>query len=90
MPLRGGRNEMSKMLRPVPGCPWWPYLRSLRTQILVGTDGRVPAGTERLRVAARPTTKVIHCQDPNGSITILANEPNPITRPVIPLQIHAP
>lgn len=83
------RNEQNA-LRPVPRCPWWPYVWSLRTQILVGADGRVPAGTERLRVAVPPTTKVIHCQHPNGSITILAHEPDPSTRPVILLQIRNP
>jgi hypothetical protein len=87
---RQAQRSEQNALRPVPRCPWWPYVWSLRTQILVGADGRVPAGTERLRVAVPPTTKVIHCQHPNGSITILAHEPNPSSRPVILLHIRTP
>jgi hypothetical protein len=87
---RRAQRQAHTVLRPAPRCPWWPYVWSVRTQIVVGTDGPVPAGPERLRIAAPPTTKVIHCQHPNGSISILAHEPNPNARPVILLQIRTP
>ena len=87
---RQAQRKNNDALRPVPRCPWWPYIWSVRNQITVGTDGRVPVGLERLRVAAQPTTKVIHCQHPNGSITILGHQPDPNQRPVILLQIGTP
>ena len=86
---RRARRQDQNVLRPAPRCPWWPYIWSVRTQLKVGSDGRVPAGLERLRVAPKPGTKVIHCQHPNGNITILAQEPNAAQRPVILLQIRA-
>lgn len=87
---RQAQRNNNDVLRPVPRCPWWPYIWSVRNPITVGTDGRVPVGLERLRVAVHPMTKVIHCQHPNGSITILAHQPDPNQRPVILLQIGTP
>ncbi len=87
---RRAHRQQHDVLRPAPRCPWWDYVWSVRTQLQVGPDGRVPAGTERLRVAAPPATKVVHCQHPNGTVTILAQEPNPKERPKILLQIRSP
>ena len=69
------------VLRPVPGCPWWPYVWSVRTQIKVGDDGRVPIGSERLRLETPPGTKVILCLHPTGHHSVLAHAPNPQQKP---------
>ena len=65
------------------------FVWSVRTSIKVGPDGRVPAGTERLRIARPVDTKIIHCQHPNGSITFLAHEPNARDKPIILLAVRA-
>ena len=82
--LREGRS----VLRPVPHCPWWPYVWSQRSRIVVGPDGRVPVGTDRLRVNAPPGSRLIHCLHPDLSITILAQEPLKDHRPVVLLKAH--
>jgi hypothetical protein len=68
-------------LRKAPDCAWWPYVWSQRTSIKVGSDGRVPIGSERLRVEASPGTKVIHCAHPTGQFSVLLKEPNPEATP---------
>ncbi len=83
------RREHRTVLRPAPRCPWWPYIWSLRTPLKVGPDGRVPVDQQRLRVAVSPGTRVIHCQHPDGSISILAHEPNARERPAPLLQVRA-
>ena len=77
------------MLRPVPRCPWWPYIWSVRTALKVGPDGRVPVGHDRLRVALSAGTRVLHCLHPNGTISILAHPPKLGERPALLLQICA-
>jgi len=86
---RRARQKKQNVLRPVPRCPWWAYVWSVRTPITVGPDGRVPAGLERLRIARPAGTKIIHCQHPNGNITFLAHQPNPQEKPVILLAVRA-
>ena len=86
---RRALRKNNNVLRPAPRCPWWPFIWSVRTPIKVGPDGRVPIGVERLRVGSLPSTNVVHCQHPNGNITILAHEPKPKQSPVILLQIRA-
>ena len=54
---------------------------SVRTLIKVGTDGRVPIGTQRLRIEKPPQTKVILCLHPTGHYSVLAAEPNPKEQP---------
>ena len=76
-------------LRPVPRCPWWPSVWSVRSSILVGPDGRVPIGTQRLRIQAPPRTRVVHCQLPNGDITILRHHPDHAAKPSILLHLQA-
>jgi hypothetical protein len=86
---RLAQREERSALRPAPRCPWWPYVWSLRTPIKVGPDGRVPVGTQRLRVGLSPGTRVVHCQHPNGDLTILANLPTPKEKPAILLKLRA-
>ena len=86
---RLAQREQRSALRPVPRCPWWPYIWSLRTPLKVGPDGRVPGGTQRLRVGVSPGTRVVHCQHPNGDLTILAHPPCPHEKPAVLLKIRA-
>lgn len=69
--LSSGRS----ILRPVPSCPWWKYVWSVRSTVTVGPDGRVPVGTQRIRVELPPRQRLVYCQHPSGDITILKNTP---------------
>ena len=73
----------------MPRCAWWPYIWSRRTRLQVGHDGRVPVGHERLRVGVSAGTRVVHCLQPNGTISILAHQPKAGERPALLLQIRA-
>lgn len=86
---RAAQREARSVRRPVPRCPWWPFIWSVRTPIKVGPDGRVPIGHERLRVGVAAGTRVLHCLHPNGTISILAHEPKTGERPALLLQIRA-
>jgi hypothetical protein len=77
------KKENRSALRPAPACPWWPYVFSQRTRIRVGDDGRVAVGNQRLSVNVPPRSKVIHCQHPNGDITVLQQPPQRGKLPVI-------
>jgi len=81
-------QENRSVLRPAPACPWWPYLWSQRTSLKIGDEGRVPIGTLRLRISAPPRTRVIHCQHPNGDLSILRHPPSKSTTPE--LLLHVP
>jgi len=77
------RKEKRSVLRPAPRCPWWAYVWSVRTTIKVGSDGRVPIGTQRLRIEKPPATKVILCLHPTGHHSVLATPPDPKQKPVL-------
>jgi len=77
------QKEERSVLRPVPRCPWWPYVWSLRTALRVGADGRVPIGVQRLRVERSPGTKVVLCLHPTGHHSVLAALPNANEKPVL-------
>jgi hypothetical protein len=81
------QREKRSVLRPPPRCPWWPYIWSLRTQLKIGPDGRVPIGSQRLRVGLGQGHRIVHCLHPDGSITILASEPKPGQRPAVLLHV---
>jgi hypothetical protein len=70
-------------LRPAPRCPWWDYVWSVRTAIQVGSDGRVPIGTQRLRIEKPPHTKVVLCLHPSGHHSVLAATPDPHQKPAL-------
>ena len=74
-------KEKRSVLRRVPACPWWPYVWSQRTVIRVGDDGRVPIGTQRLRIEKPPGTKVSLCLHPSGHHSVLAHAPDPQQKP---------
>lgn len=83
------QKENRSALRPAPHCPWWPYVWSQRTEINVGDDGRVPIGTQRLRLEVPPRTKVVLCTHPGGQYAVLAAPPNPKAKPQL-LSSNAP
>jgi len=76
-------NEKRSVLRPVPRCPWWPYVWSLRTGIKVSSDGPVPIGTQRLRVEPPPGTKIVLCLHPTDHHSVLAPPPDKNQKPVL-------
>jgi hypothetical protein len=76
-------KEKRSVLRPVPNCPWWPFVWSLRTNIKVGPDGRVPVGSHGLRVEAAPGSKVILAHHPSGHHSVLTAPPHHQQKPVI-------
>lgn len=75
-------KEKRSVLRPKPNCPWWPFVWSLRTGIKVGSDGRVPIGSQLLRVHAVPGSKVILCHHPSGHHSVLAAPPDHYAKPI--------
>ncbi len=77
------RKQNRWALRPVPRCPWWPYVFAQRTRVTVGSDGKVAVGSQRLPVEVGPGAKVIRCHHPNGDITVLKNPPQPNTLPIV-------
>lgn len=77
------RQEKRSVLRPAPRCPWWDYVWSVRTLIKVGSDGRVPIGTQRLRIEKPPETKVVLCLHPSGHHSVLAAAPDAKRTPAL-------
>jgi hypothetical protein len=85
-PLRAwnqAKKENRSVMRPVPRCPWWDYVWSVRTPIKVGTDGRVPIGTQRLRLERPPGSKVVLCLHPSGHHSVLAAPPDAAEKPLL-------
>jgi len=79
--------EKRSVLRAVPVCSWWPYVWSHRKIVSVGSDNRVPVGTQRLRIDKAPGSRVVRCLHPNGNVSYLEASPDPTKRPVVLLQI---
>jgi len=77
------KKEKRSVLRPAPHCPWWDYVWSVRTPIKVGSDGRVPIGTQRLRIQKPPQTKVVLCLHPSGHHSVLVAPPEFNQKPVL-------
>ena len=82
------RTEKRSVLRPVPACPWWPFVWSQRTRVRVGDDGKVPAGSQRLSIDAPPRSTVVHCLRPDGDIYYLRHAPDLKAKPL--LLLHCP
>ena len=76
-------------LRPVPTCPWWPYVFSQQTPVRVDDDGKVPVGPLRFPIQAPPRSTVLRCLRPNGDIFFLRSAPNPKLQPLVLLH-HPP
>lgn len=77
------RKEKRSALRPAPRCPWWDFVWSIRTTLKIGTDGRVPIGTQRLRLEKPPGTKVVLCLHPDGHHSVLAAPPDAQQKPTL-------
>ena len=77
------KKEKRSVLRPAPRCPWWGYVWSVRTLLRVGSDGRVPIGTQRLRIEKPPGTKVVLCLHPTGHHSVLASAPELKKQPAL-------
>jgi transposase InsO family protein len=82
------RSEKRSVLRPVPACPWWPFVWSQQTRVRVGDDGKVPVGAQRQSLEAAPRCYVIRCLRPDGDIYYLRHAPDPKAKPVVLL--HCP
>jgi hypothetical protein len=77
------RKEKRSALRPAPRCPWWDFVWSVRTTLKIGTDGRLPIGTQRLRIEQPPGTKVVLCLHPAGHHSVLAAPPDAQQKPTL-------
>jgi hypothetical protein len=77
------KKENRSAMRPTPRCPWWPYVWSVRTAIKIGMDGRVPIGTQRLRIERPPGTKVVLCLHTTGHHSVLAAPPLATEKPLL-------
>jgi hypothetical protein len=77
------RLEKRSVLRPMPRCPWWPYVWSLRTALQVGSDGRVPIGAQRVRLEYPPKAKVVLCLHPTGHHSVLTAAPDKKLKPIL-------
>jgi hypothetical protein len=82
------RTENRSVLRPVPNCPWWPFVWSQRLHVRVGDDGKVPVGSQRLAIDAPPRATVVRCLRPDGDIYYLHHAPDPKAKPIVLL--HCP
>jgi transposase InsO family protein len=81
-------TEKRSVLRPLPTCPWWPFVWSQQTNVRVGDDGKVPVGSQRQTINAPPRSKVIRCLRPDGDVYYLKQAPHPKAKPIILL--HCP
>ena len=77
------KREKRSVLRPTPRCPWWPYVWSVRTTLKIGPDGRVPIGTQRIRLEYPRGAKVVLCLHPTGHHSVLAAPPEKNTKPLL-------
>lgn len=80
--------EKRSVLRPVPACPWWPFVWSQQTSVRVGDDGKVPVGAQRQTIDAPPRSNVIRCLRLDGDIHYLRHAPNTKSKPIVLL--HCP
>lgn len=71
------------VLRPVPPCPWWPYVWSVQTATRTGPDGRILIGAYPVRLEIPPETKVVLCHHTSGHHSVLATKPKPGALPVL-------
>jgi len=83
-PAQAWQNSQSQgrsALRPLPRCPWWPYVWSVQKTLRTGPDGRIPIGTHPVRLEVPPGQRVTLCQHPSGHYSVLAHPPSPQASP---------
>lgn len=83
-------REKRSALRPVPRCPWWPYVWSQRSPARIDPDGRIAIAGQRLRIDKPPGSKVVRCVHPNGDHSVLAASPNKNFYPICLLHCPSP
>jgi hypothetical protein len=81
-------DQKRSVLRPVPACPWWPFVWSQQSKVRVGDDGKVPVGSHRQTIDAPPRSKVIRCLRPDGDVYYLKHAPDLKAKPIVLL--HCP
>lgn len=80
-------TEQRSVIRPIPKCPWWPYVWSQQTRVRVGDDGKVPVGDRRHSINAPPRSIVIRCLRPDGDTFYLRYAPDPKAKPIVLLHV---
>jgi hypothetical protein len=75
------------VLRPVPKCSWWPYIWSVRTSTRVTEDQSITLGQQRLRINLPKGKRVVRCQHPDGTYTVLASGPDKSKHPEVILRL---
>jgi hypothetical protein len=71
--LKEGRS----VIRPAPRCAWWDYVWSVRTALKIGPDGRVPIGTQRLRIERPPPPRSCSACIPRATTPYWPPRPTP-------------
>jgi hypothetical protein len=71
------RKEKRSALRPTPRCPWWHYVWSVRTTLNIGSDGRVPIGTQRLRMERPQAARWCFASTPTATTPCWPHSPIP-------------
>jgi hypothetical protein len=69
------KRDKRSVLRPFRPDRWWKYIWSVRLPTRVGLDGCVSIGSAKVRIGCRANQRVLRCDQPDGSISFLANEP---------------
>jgi hypothetical protein len=49
--------------------------------VRIADDSTVPLGSQRLKISLPPGTKVVRCQHPDASYSVLAQPPAKATKP---------
>lgn len=75
------RKEKRSALRPAPRCPWWDFVWSVRTTLKIGPDGRVPIGTQRLRLEQPPGPRSCCASTPTATTQCWPHHPMPSKNP---------
>jgi hypothetical protein len=79
-------KERRCVLRAFRMDSWRPYAWSLCTQVKVGIDATVPAGTGRIGLSVSPGKSVTRCEHTDDSFTFSANPPGPGGKPIMLLR----
>ncbi len=79
-------KENRSVLRPAPHCPWWPYVWSIRTPAKVSDEGYVSVAGQSLRIEKPRGTRLVRCQHPDGSWSILKDAPDKHQKPSLLLR----
>jgi hypothetical protein len=77
------KKEKRYVLRPFRSDPWWKYVWSVRQRVRVALDGSVSAGSVKLNLGQRVNRWVLRCDQPDGSMSFLANEPGSGGPPIV-------